>query len=265
MKCRNKPLLTSRTEPANMLKPSLSTCMGKVLVIENDPHLAKELASNLRKNNYAPLLASTGDEGLWLFRVENPDVVVVNLVLPGNKDGFHVCWDIRRESDIPIITIADMPLEEDRIRILQLGADHVLLKPLNMTELLLKIRNTLGRYLRGRHVVRDVICSGDFTIDIRAYSVVVRGKRVHLTPTQFRLLQILANSPGQPFSRIELLSLMLGGKPIQVDDNSDSSVDVHVHRIRKKIEINPSIPQHLVSVKGVGYMFVFEPSVEAVS
>jgi two-component system alkaline phosphatase synthesis response regulator PhoP len=179
-----------------------------------------------------------------------PDVIVLDIMLPG-KDGFEVCRELRRTSSTPIIMLTARDDDIDKVLGLELGADDYLTKPFNPRELVARIKAILRRVDRRSTINAQVITQGRIQLDLDRHQVVAGGRQVDLTPKEFELLELLMRSPGRVFSREILLEQLWG-----YDFFGDSkTIDVHIRRLREKVEEDPSSPTHILTVWGVGYKF----------
>ncbi len=224
----------------------------KVLVVEDEESLLFTLAHNLKREGYQVLTAARGDDGLRLAREKQPDLIVLDVMLPG-IDGIQVCRMLRRDSDVPIIMLTALGGEGDRVAGLDTGADDYLAKPFGMRELMARIRALLRR--SGPRAVPDqgpsVIISGDLTLDRERREVTRGGRLVRMKPKEFELLLFFAQHPGKVFTREQILDEVWGydfyGGP--------RTVDVHVRWLRQKIEDDPANPSRLRTIRGSGYLF----------
>ncbi|HWJ61486.1 MAG TPA: response regulator transcription factor [Acidimicrobiales bacterium] len=220
----------------------------RVLVIEDDPDIRSQTAALLRDEGYATIEAASGEEGLRAFEQGPADCVLLDVMLP-DVDGFEVCRRIRAQSDVPILMVTARSDSYDVVAGLEAGADDYVPKPFEPKELMARIRAMLRR-VHGFGSAPPVLVLAD-GVEIRPDegTVTVRGEPVHLTVTEFRLLCELAAAPGRVFSREILLESVWG-----YDYVGDTKlVDVHVYRLRAKIESDPSDPRTLVTVRGLGY------------
>jgi DNA-binding response OmpR family regulator len=226
------------------------TATKTVLVVEDDPTLAKTLSYNLRKNGFHVLIAGDGVAGLQAARAEHPDLVVLDLMLP-KMDGLEVCRRLRTESQVPVLILTAKGDESDRVAGLELGADDYLTKPFGMRELMARVRALLRRTARGTASHGNRIVAGSMEIDVPGRAVLRDGVTIALKPREFDLLAFLAQNAGLVFTREQLLERVwrydfFGGS---------RTVDVHMHWLREKLESDPARPAHLVTVRGVGYKF----------
>ncbi len=225
------------------------TPMKKVLVVEDEMKIARLVRDYLHQAGFAVVEAADGQAALALARQEQPDMIVLDLGLPG-MDGLDVTRRLRASSAVPIIMLTARSEESDRIVGLELGADDYVTKPFSPKELVARIRAVLRRAeedFGGRGVIRV----GDLVVDLAKMRVEVGGKRVRLTATEFELLAALARHPGRIFTRAQLLDAVHGVS----FQSYERSVDAHVKNIRRKLEPDPSQPRYLLTVYGVGYSF----------
>ena len=223
-----------------------------VLVVEDEDSLSSALSYNLRKNGFNVMQAFDGVEGLHAARRENPDVIVLDLMLP-RMDGIEVCRRLRADSDVPIIMLTAKSEELDRIVGLEIGADDYLTKPFSMRELMARVR-ALIRRSNARTPAADAtnLRVGNLLLDLRGRTVLRDGVEVQLKPKEFDLLFFLAKNAGQVFTREQLLEHVWGYEFF----GGSRTVDVHVRWLREKLESAPGTPRHLLTVRGVGYKFV---------
>ena len=222
--------------------------MEKVLVIEDDRHIAEILRMALATQHFTPIVAGDGGTGLSEARRLLPSLILLDLMLPV-MDGWEVCRRLRADEKtrlIPIIMVTAKGEEEDRVAGLELGADDYVVKPFSTRELVARIRALFRRMTsHGSSVMRI----GDLEIDPGRHLVCIAGQPVHLTVTEFSILQRLAWEPERVFTRDQLLTF-LWGEDCYVQEHS---LDVHIHAIRKKIEADPANPSYVQTVRGIGY------------
>jgi two-component system alkaline phosphatase synthesis response regulator PhoP len=220
-----------------------------ILVVEDEPKIAKLAQDYLEKGNFRVLTAYDGTTGLAMARREKPDLVVLDLNLP-EMDGLDVCRAIRKESDVPIIMLTARVEEADRLIGLELGADDYITKPFSPRELVARVRVVLRRVQGG---VRQpgMIVAGDLEIDVNGHRVFRSGEPITLSRTEFNLLVTLAQHPGQTFTRAQLLNRLHG----YAQTGYDRSIDAHIKNLRRKLEVDASEPQYVLTVYGVGYKF----------
>jgi two-component system alkaline phosphatase synthesis response regulator PhoP len=220
-----------------------------ILVVDDEPKISRQIGDYLERSGYRAITAADGPTGVTLARTQRPDLIVLDLNLPG-MDGFDVCRAVRRESDVPIIMLTARTDEPDRLVGLELGADDYVTKPFSPRELVARIRAVLRRVQGG---FRDpgLIRSGDLEIDLAGHRARRAGQPLGLTRTEFDLLVVLAQHPGQAFSRAQLLDRIHG----IAYDGYDRSIDAHVRNLRRKLEPDPTEPRYVLTVYGVGYRF----------
>ncbi|MDH3538662.1 MAG: response regulator transcription factor [Acidimicrobiia bacterium] len=223
--------------------------MKKVLVVEDELKIARLVRDYLHQAGFAVLEAADGATALSVARSERPDMVVLDLGLPG-MDGLDVTRRLRETSSVPIIMLTARSEESDRIVGLELGADDYIVKPFSPKELVARIRAVLRRAdatLGGGEVVR----AGPLTIDLPKMKVTVGEEEVELTATEFQVLLTLARHPGRIYTRAQLLDALHGVS----FESYERSVDAHIKNLRRKVEPEPRRPQLILTVYGVGYKF----------
>ena len=218
---------------------------GRVLVVDDDAALAEMLTIVLRNEGFEPRVCPTGDEALGAFRDFRPDVVLLDLMLPG-KDGIDVCREIRAESGVPIVMLTAKSDTVDVVVGLESGADDYVVKPFKPKELVARIR---ARVRRHDEPAPETLTIGDVTIDVAGHKVTRDGAAISLTPLEFDLLVCLARKPWQVFTREVLLEQVWGYRHAA----DTRLVNVHVQRLRSKVEHDPENPEIVVTVRGVGY------------
>jgi two-component system, OmpR family, response regulator MtrA len=218
---------------------------ARVLVVDDDPALAEMLGIVLRNEGFEPSFVGDGDQALTAFRVVKPDLVLLDLMLPGT-DGVDVCRAIRAESGIPIVMLTARSDTIDVVIGLESGADDYIVKPFKPKELVARMRARLRRNDEGEN---EVLTIGDLTIDIAGHVVSRGGVSIALTPLEFDLLTALARKPRHVFSRDQLLEQVWGYRHVA----DTRLVNVHVQRLRAKVERDAEHPDIVVTVRGVGY------------
>lgn len=227
----------------------------KVLVVDDEAPITELIRFNLEREGFSVLAAADGEEGLRKARAEMPDLVILDLMLPG-IDGIEVCQRLRRETTVPIVMLTAKTEEFDKVLGLSVGADDYVTKPFSPRELVARVKAILRRqdmYLEqtSAETTPGRIRVGDLVIDADRFEASVRGKRIELTPKEFELLRVLAANRGKVLTRDALLEAVWG-----YDYGGDTrTVDVHVRRLRQKIEENDSRPAYIQTVHGVGYRF----------
>jgi two-component system, OmpR family, alkaline phosphatase synthesis response regulator PhoP len=224
------------------------TGVPKVLVVDDEMKIARLVRDYLTEAGFDVALASTGPAAVAAVRSDRPDLVVLDLGLPG-MDGYDVTRNIRGQSTIPIIMLTARSEETDRIVGLELGADDYVVKPFSPRELVARVKAVLRR--TGGDVASETIRVMDVVIDLPHRSVERDGSRIELTATEFELLRTLASSPGRVFTRGQLLDSIRGVS----FESYERAIDAHIKNLRKKLEPDPRRPRYVVTVYGVGYKF----------
>jgi DNA-binding response OmpR family regulator len=226
----------------------------KILIVDDELRIVEGVRKYFEQAGFAVLAAYDGPTGLSLALAEAPDLVVLDLMLPG-LDGLDVCRELRRASNVPIIMLTARVEETDKLVGLELGADDYVTKPFSPRELVARARAVLRRVqAMDASGATETYRFGDVTFDVGAQRCVVgeRGERaVPLTPTEFSLLHALVRHPGQVLSRVQLLEAAHLG----VYDGVERTVDVHIHNLRRKLEPDPAHPRYIHTVFGAGYRF----------
>ena len=221
---------------------------AKILVVDDDQKIVDLVTLYLKKDGYQVLAAGDGQQALDLARYRQPDLVILDLLLP-EMDGMDVCHILRAESKVPIIMLTARAAEDDRLAGLELGADDYVTKPFSPRELVARVRAVLRRTSDDQESGPSQVHFGDVVVDLVRHEVKVCGQVVNVTPTEFRLLETMAKEPGRAFSRLELLERAFGYDY----QGLERTVDVHLMNLRKKIELQPGRPRYIVTVPGVGY------------
>jgi two-component system, OmpR family, alkaline phosphatase synthesis response regulator PhoP len=229
--------------------------LKKILIVEDEHDVIKLLKYNLEKEGFKVNYTTDGSLVLAEIRRDEPDLVILDLMLPG-LDGLEICRQIRRHekyATLPLLMLTARSEEADRVVGLEMGADDYVTKPFSMRELIARVRALLRRH-EPVNIQRATLQRGGLVIDPGAHSVTVAGRRIDLSALEFRLLHFLGSHPGMVFSRDQLLDRVWG------DDRSVTprSVDVYVRRVREKIEPRPQAPTYIQTVHGVGYRFATE-------
>jgi two-component system alkaline phosphatase synthesis response regulator PhoP len=223
--------------------------MATILIVEDEVELVKVLRSYLENAGFSVLATGRGDQGLSLWQEKRPDLVLLDLNLPG-MDGLDVARAIRRQGDTPIIMVTARVDEIDRLIGLELGADDYISKPFSPREVVARVKTVLRR----AGVVQassQVIRIADLEIDPEAFSVLRAGQSLEFTPTEFTILVTLASSPGRVYNRLQLLEATQGS----AYEGYERTVDAHIKNLRSKLEPDPRNPQYIETVFGVGYRF----------
>jgi DNA-binding response OmpR family regulator len=224
-----------------------------ILVVDDEPKITRLAQDYLEKSGFTVLTSGDGQQALAIIRQERPDLIVLDLMLPG-LDGLDVCRAIRRESDVPIIMLTARAEEADQLIGLELGADDYITKPFSPRALVARVRALLRR-AQGNLLQEETIKAGDLVLDLRRKQLSLKGKIIHLTRSEFLLLETLVKHPGQPLSREQLLESLHD----VVYDGVDRSVDSHIKNLRRKIEPDSTAPVYIQTVYGFGYKFQGDP------
>ena len=220
-----------------------------VLVIDDETQIVKLARDYLERAGFRVLSAGDGVAGLAAARREHPDLIVLDLMLPG-MDGLDVCRTLRRESDVPIIMLTARVEEADRLIGLELGADDYISKPFSPRELVARVRTVLRR-THAPQPQASLLRIADLEIDLEGHRVWRGGTPVKLSRIEFNLLAILAQHSGQIFTRAQLLDRLHG----VIFDGYDRSIDAHIKNLRRKLEPDPAEPRYVLTVYGIGYTF----------
>jgi DNA-binding response OmpR family regulator len=225
---------------------------GTVLVVDDEDIVREVVCTYLEREGYSTLQASAGRAAVALIESEQPDLIVLDVMLP-EIDGYSILAELRKRADIPVILLTARTEETDRLLGLELGADDYVVKPFSPRELAARVRTVLRRSGRSESSASTVSLEFDgLEIDGRSREVLVDGEPVELTAKEFDLLAFLAVAPKQVFSRSQLLEQVWDSS---TDWQDASTVTVHIRRIRRKIERNPNEPRWIATVWGVGYRF----------
>jgi two-component system alkaline phosphatase synthesis response regulator PhoP len=218
----------------------------KVLVVDDDVKTVELVKLYLNRDGYRVLTAYDGTEALRLAREGHPDLIVLDLMLPG-IDGLEICRTLRGESDVPIIMLTAKTTDQDKLIGLDLGADDYVTKPFSPRELAARVRVVLRRLPGERGP--DEIKHGELTVNFLRHEASLAGRPLNLTTVEFKLLGVLAKEPGRVFSRVQLIDEALGYD----FEGFDRTIDVHILNLRRKLEPDPSHPKYLKTVYGAGY------------
>jgi two-component system response regulator RegX3 len=230
----------------------MATDSTRILLVEDERSLAESIRYNLEREGYVVATALDGEAGLERFRADRPALVILDLMLP-KVSGFDVCRAMRQESAVPIIMLTAKDTEADKVAGLELGADDYLTKPFSIRELVSRVRANLRRAGMGRTpVLEEVVAGGPVEMDVARHEVRVRGAPADLPPKEFELLETFLRRKGRLLTRDFLIDTIWGSGYF----GDTKTLDVHVKRLRQKIEADPHHPEHLLTVRGLGYKFV---------
>jgi two-component system, OmpR family, response regulator RegX3 len=225
----------------------------RILIVEDEQSLAESIRYNLEREGFAVRVAADGAEALEVFRSEPPDLVVLDLMLP-YVSGLDVCRAMRLESTAPIVMVTAKDAEADKVTGLELGADDYVTKPFSMRELLSRVRANLrrARMAGPEETGNDILRGGPVELDVGRHEARVRGRAASFPPKEFELLETLLRRKGRLLTRHFLIDEVWGSDYF----GDTKTLDVHVKRLRMKIEDDPHRPKHLQTVRGLGYKFV---------
>lgn len=232
-----------------------SALPAPILIIEDDKKTASLVALYLEREGFQTRVAFDGHRGLEMARQHRPILVILDLMLPG-IDGWEVCRQLRRTSNVPILMLTARGEEIDRVSGLTLGADDYVSKPFSPRELVARVKAILRRARPDFFKAKNFLSHDNLVIDLEKRKASLDGHPLSLTPHEYKLLQALMSAPGKVFTRTELLDhLYPGGEEV-----IDRVIDVHVGKLREKIEKDPTHPRYILTVRGVGYQFSEEPA-----
>ncbi len=223
---------------------------GTIIIVEDEIDIAETVAYNLEREGYKTLVSHRGDEGLNLIRNEHPDLVILDLMLPG-MDGLSICQQLKSDNEtksIPIIMLSAKSEDSDIVIGLGLGADDYVGKPFSQRELVARVKVALRNAASQQQSTQDVIVHDNLTIDTVRHEVTISGEPVKLTATEFKLLSQLATNPKRVYTREQLITSALGRNVVIVDRN----VDVHIASLRNKLRTASSM---IETIRGIGYRF----------
>ncbi|MBS3908114.1 MAG: response regulator transcription factor [Actinobacteria bacterium] len=223
--------------------------MGKntILVVDDEKEIVEVLAAYLEREDYEVLKAYDGRAALDIARRDEPDLILLDLMLP-EVNGFEVCKLLRATSSVPIIMLTARDEETDKILCLEVGADDYITKPFSPREVLARVRAVLRRAV-GEVANTEKLRLGEIAMDLAKHEVTKAGEAIALTPTEFKLLEAMARNPGRVFTRLQLIDYIQGYS----FEGYERTIDAHVKNLRQKIEANPKRPRYIVTVFGVGY------------
>ncbi len=226
---------------------------GKILIVDDEKPIVEILKYNLEKEGFTVVTAFDGEEALRMAKAENPDLILLDIMLPF-KDGFTVCREIRETLDVPIIMLTAKEMEIDKVHGLELGADDYVTKPFSAREVTARVKAILRR-TRGKEDRTDdqkeIITAGSLKVDRDEVQVYNQGEAIELTLREYSLLLFLMLKPGYVFSREQLLNQVWGYDYI----GDERTVDVTIRRLREKLETDPAKPEYIYTKRGVGYYF----------
>ena len=223
---------------------------GRVLVVDDDAALAEMLGIVLRGEGFEPTFVADGDKAMDVFRDTHPDLVLLDLMLPG-LPGSEVCRTLRERSNVPVIMLTAKDSEIDKVVGLELGADDYVTKPFSSRELVARMRAVLRRRGDQDEPASSIMESGPVRMDVDRHVVTVRSSQVQLPLKEFELLEVLLRNAGRVLTRMQLIDRVWGADYV----GDTKTLDVHVKRLRAKVEADPANPTHILTVRGLGYKF----------
>ncbi|WP_217909517.1 response regulator transcription factor [Desulfosediminicola flagellatus] len=232
------------------------TCNGPILIVEDDRNTSRLVETYLQREGFSTIASYDGEQALAMARSHNPGFVILDVMLP-KVDGWDICRQLRKDSDVPILMLTAREEEIDRVMGLSLGADDYVVKPFSPRELVERVKAILRRTQSRPAPEQTVLTHNSLTLDPEKHKVTLSGKPVSLTSSEYKLLEALMSSPGRVFTRDELLNRFYDHGEAVID----RVIDVHIGKLRQKIEANPSQPQLILTVRGFGYQFA-EPDEE---
>lgn len=222
-----------------------------ILIIEDDDKTANLVKVSLEREGYKAIIASDGHEATILAGYYSPVFVILDLMLP-DIDGIDLCKRLRSISDMPILILTVKGEEQDKILAFSVGADDYMVKPFNVRELVARVKTILKRYINIRPKSQRKLSFNGIELDLEMKSVKTGKESIHLTLSEFRILRPLMDAPGRVFSRMELVAKLYPQEDINV---TDRTIDVHIRKLREKIEQNPARPKFIITLRGKGYKF----------
>jgi DNA-binding response OmpR family regulator len=230
-----------------MYDKTMDATTKKILVVDDEPQIVKVVKAYLEKAGFAVVSAADGRAALAVFAQQKPDLVILDLNLPG-VDGLEVCRTIRRTSDVPVMMLTARVEETDKLIGLELGADDYVIKPFSPREVVARVRTILRR-AGGSLFQSEMIRVGNLQIDLDLHTVTLGKRAIELTPTEFEILVVLARQPRRVFSRLQIMEQAQG----DAFEGYERTIDAHIKNIRIKLEANPRKPTHIQTVFGLGY------------
>ncbi|MDO4239615.1 response regulator transcription factor [Micrococcus sp.] len=224
--------------------------MSRILIVEDEESFSDPLSYLLTKEGFEVAVAADGNEGLEEFDRGGADLILLDLMLPGIS-GTEVCRQVRQRSNVPIIMLTAKDSEIDKVVGLELGADDYVTKPYSSRELVARVRAVLRRRGEPEELIASTVAAGPVRMDVERHVVAVGGEQVNLPLKEFELLEMLLRNAGRVLTRGQLIDRVWGSDYV----GDTKTLDVHVKRLRSKIEPDPSSPRHLVTVRGLGYKF----------
>lgn len=224
---------------------------NSVVIVDDDSKLTKLLETYFQKDGFITRIAHEGYEAMRLIKEMQPDIIILDLMLPG-IDGLEICRRVRREADIPILMLTARDEEADRLIGLEMGADDYVPKPFSPREVVARAKAILRRSKKPATAARyNAVKIGRLSIDFERHEVKKDGELLDITPTEFKILELLATNPGRVYSRLHMVEFIQE----YTFEGYERTIDAHVKNLRRKIETNPKEPKYILTVYGVGYKF----------
>lgn len=223
---------------------------NSVVIVDDDAKLTKLLQTYFEKEGFTTWTVHEGLEAVKLVREKKPDIIILDLMLPG-IDGWEICRRVRKDSDVPILMLTARDEETDRLIGLEMGADDYVTKPFSPREVVARAKAILRRYKKHVDPKFEPVKFGTLSIDFDRHEVKKNGELVDITPTEFKILELLATNPGRVYSRLHIVEFIQEF----AFEGYERTIDAHVKNLRRKIEVNPKEPQYILTVYGVGYKF----------
>ena len=224
--------------------------MTRIMVVEDEESFSEALAFMLQREGYEVEVAADGNVALDVYEQRGADLILLDLMLPG-LSGLEVCRQIRTRSQVPIIMLTAKDGEIDKVVGLEIGADDYVTKPFSSRELLARVRSVLRRHGEPEELIASTVEAGPVRMDVDRHVVTVRGEQVAMPLKEFDLLELLVRNAGRVLTRAQLIDRVWGADYV----GDTKTLDVHVKRLRAKVEVDPAAPVHLVTVRGLGYKF----------
>lgn len=227
-------------------------CMtqNSVVIVDDDEKLTKLLQMYFEKEGFITWVAHEGFEAIKLIREKKPDIIMLDLMLPG-IDGWEICRRVRRETDIPILMLTARDEETDRLIGLEMGADDYVTKPFSPREVVARAKVILRRSKKNAPLRTDAIKIGNLSINYERHEIRTDGDLIDVTPTEFKIIELLTTNPGRVYTRLHIVEFIQE----YAFDGYERTIDAHIKNLRRKMEDNPKEPQYILTVYGVGYKF----------
>lgn len=238
---------------ANCLSKRIVASMKSILIVDDEVDIANSIQYVLKQEGYSILLAHDGLQAMQVVENQHPDLIILDVMMPG-IDGYEVCRRVRASGKkTPILMLTARTSEVDAVVGLELGANDYINKPVRLRELVARVKANL-REMNDEKPLNREIKAGDLTIDLDSRTVKIKGQSIELTFKEFELLATMAKQPNRVFTRDQLFSQVWGSNFL----GESRTVDVHIRYLREKLELDPSHPKHILTVRGVGYRFVWD-------